>query len=217
MRFHGRAAMASVCLAAFGCAPSDDTGGRVAPQEPTQRRAPAATRGTSGNTGTSGAAGAAGSGGHGAGSSGTGTGGSGTGGNGPGTGGSGPGTGGSGPGTGGGGPGTGGSGPTGRGGSTGTGGAAGRGGATGTGGSATGGTGGFVNHPAHRSDPVCGLQRHTDDDVVMPRLGESLQCTITVNGTARQYYLNLPSGYDGPKSVPSCGNTIRSAATPNKG
>ena len=30
----------------------------------------------------------------------------------------------------------------------------------------------IVDHPAHGSDPICRLQRHTDHDVVMPRFGE---------------------------------------------
>jgi len=95
-------------------------------------------------------------------------------------------------------------------GSAGTNGGGGRGGTTGaarggaggsaTGGSASGGSGGTPTNPGD-AIPSSGCSATPTTTSPCPSSASS-PCTLDVSGTTREYYLNLPSGYDGKKPVP---------------
>jgi predicted esterase len=90
----------------------------------------------------------------------------------------------------------------GRGGTTGTAGRGGSGtGGSATGGSAMGGSGGSSTPPSGDPIPSAGCSA-TPTTTSMCSGSASTPCTIDVNGTTRQYYLNLPTGYDGKKPAP---------------
>jgi polyhydroxybutyrate depolymerase len=89
-------------------------------------------------------------------------------------------------------------GTTGTGGTTSTGGRTGTAGATGSGG-ATGGT--TSTTPPTDADPSPGCSA-TPTTTSSCTNTASAGCKIDVNGTSREYYLNLPTGYDGKEPVP---------------
>jgi poly(3-hydroxybutyrate) depolymerase len=81
----------------------------------------------------------------------------------------------------------------------GTGGAAGRGGATGTGGSAAGGTGGSSTTPPTDAIPSAGCSATPTTTSCNT---QAAPCMMTVNGTARKYWAQLPDNYDPKTSYP---------------
>jgi polyhydroxybutyrate depolymerase len=76
------------------------------------------------------------------------------------------------------------------------------GGRTGTGGAGTGGSAGTTTTPPSGAPiPSEGCSATPTTTSACPGTGNT-PCTIDVSGTTREYYLNLPSGYDGKTPAP---------------